>query len=54
VEKQIPEQAQQLGIYEEEVVKNVMLGATVDGEFTSLEDLAENRDFPGCFFRAWR
>ena len=40
VEKQIPEQAQQLGITEEEVVKNVMLGATVDGEFTSVLDLA--------------
>ncbi|KQQ80647.1 3-hydroxybutyrate dehydrogenase [Aureimonas sp. Leaf324] len=40
VEKQIPEQARDLGISEEEVVKNVMLGRTVDGEFTTLEDVA--------------
>jgi 3-hydroxybutyrate dehydrogenase len=49
VEKQIPEQVQQLGITEEEVVKNVMLGATVDGEFTSLEDLAETAIFLAAF-----
>jgi 3-hydroxybutyrate dehydrogenase len=41
VEKQIPEQALRLGISEEEVVKKVMLGGTVDGEFTTLEDVAE-------------
>jgi 3-hydroxybutyrate dehydrogenase len=41
VEKQIPEQAKTLGISEEDVVKKVMLGQTVDGEFTSLEDVAE-------------
>jgi 3-hydroxybutyrate dehydrogenase len=41
VEKQIPEQAQELGISEEEVVKNVMLGGTVDKEFTTIEDVAE-------------
>jgi len=41
VEKQIPEQAKELGISEEEVVKKVMLGDTVDGEFTTLEDVAE-------------
>jgi 3-hydroxybutyrate dehydrogenase len=40
-EKQIPEQAQKLGISEEEVVKKVMLGQTVDGEFTTMEDVAE-------------
>jgi 3-hydroxybutyrate dehydrogenase len=40
-EKQIPEQAQKLGISEEEVVKRVMLGQTVDGEFTTMEDVAE-------------
>jgi 3-hydroxybutyrate dehydrogenase len=49
VEKQIPEQATQLGITEEEVVKNVMLGATVDGEFTSLEDLSETAIFLAAF-----
>lgn len=41
VEKQIPEQARNLGISEEEVVKRVMLGQTVDGEFTTIEDVAE-------------
>ncbi len=41
VEKQIPEQAARLGISEEDVVKKVMLGGTVDGEFTTLEDVAE-------------
>ncbi len=41
VEKQIPEQAVRLGISEEDVVKKVMLGGTVDGEFTTLEDVAE-------------
>ncbi|MBV9392109.1 MAG: SDR family oxidoreductase, partial [Verrucomicrobia bacterium] len=49
VEKQIPEQAAQLGITEEEVVKKVMLGATVDGEFTSLADLAETAIFLAAF-----
>jgi 3-hydroxybutyrate dehydrogenase len=34
VEKQIPEQAKELGISEQEVIKNVMLKETVDGEFT--------------------
>jgi len=29
-----------LGISEEEVIKNVMLGDTVDGEFTTLDDVA--------------
>lgn len=40
VEKQIPEQAKTLGITEEEVVKNVMLKETVDGEFTTTHDVA--------------
>lgn len=40
VEKQIPEQAKTLGITEEEVVKNVMLKETVDGEFTTTDDVA--------------
>jgi 3-hydroxybutyrate dehydrogenase len=40
VEKQIPEQAASLGISEDEVVKRVMLGNTVDGTFTTLEDVA--------------
>ncbi len=41
VEKQIPEQAVRLGISQEEVVKKVMLGQTVDGEFTTIDDVAE-------------
>jgi 3-hydroxybutyrate dehydrogenase len=45
VEKQIPEQAQNLGISEEEVVKKVMLGQTVDGIFTTVEDVAQTVKF---------
>jgi 3-hydroxybutyrate dehydrogenase len=41
VDKQIPEQAKALGISERDVVKNVMLKETVDGEFTTVEDVAE-------------
>ena len=41
VEKQIPEQAKDLGISEEEVVKKMMLSGTVDGEFTTVGDVAE-------------
>jgi 3-hydroxybutyrate dehydrogenase len=41
VDKQIPEQAIALGISEEEVVRDIMLRETVDGEFTSREDVAE-------------
>lgn len=41
VDKQIPEQAKELGISEERVVKEVMLGETVDKEFTLIEDIAE-------------
>ena len=41
VEKQIPEQAKELGISEEDVVNKVMLGDTVDQEFTTIEDVAE-------------
>lgn len=40
-EKQIPEQARKLGISEAEVVKEVMLRDTVDGEFTTVQDVAE-------------
>ena len=49
VEKQIPEQAQQFGITEEEVVKNIMLRETVDGEFTSMEDVATTAVFLASF-----
>lgn len=41
VEKQIPQQAETLGISEEEVIKKVMLGNTIDGEFTTIEDIAQ-------------
>ncbi|MDE1174190.1 MAG: 3-hydroxybutyrate dehydrogenase [Parvibaculaceae bacterium] len=40
VDKQIPEQAKTLGISEAEVIKNVMLKETVDGEFTTVADVA--------------
>ena len=41
VEKQIPEQARELGLSEDQVVKNVMLRDTVDGEFTTVDDVAQ-------------
>ena len=41
VEKQIPEQAKELGLSEEDVIKKVMLKETVDGEFTTVQDVAE-------------
>ena len=41
VEKQIPEQANSLGISEEDVVKKIMLGGTVDGQFTTVDDVAQ-------------
>lgn len=41
VDRQIPEQAKELGISEEEVIRNVMLKNTVDGQFTTVEDVAE-------------
>ena len=41
VDKQIPEQAAALGISEAEVISKVMLKQTVDGEFTTVQDVAE-------------
>ena len=49
VDKQIPEQAKALGITEEEVIKNVMLKETVDGEFTTVEDVANTVAFLAGF-----
>ena len=49
VEKQIPEQAKELGISEEEVVKKVMLKDTVDGEFTTTDDVARTAVFLAGF-----
>lgn len=41
VDKQIPAQAKALGLSEAEVIKNVMLKETVDGEFTTTADVAQ-------------
>jgi 3-hydroxybutyrate dehydrogenase len=41
VDKQIPEQAAALGMSEEDIIKKVMLKETVDGEFTTVQDVAE-------------
>ena len=49
VDKQIPEQAKELGISEQEVIDTVMLKETVDGEFTTVEDVAEAAVFFACF-----
>ncbi len=49
VEKQIPEQARALGISEAEVVRDVMLKETVDGEFTTVDDVAETALFLAAF-----
>ena len=49
VEKQIPEQAKELGISEQEVIKNVMLKETVDGEFTTVDDVAQTALFLASF-----
>lgn len=49
VEKQIPEQAQELGISEEDVIKTVMLKDTVDHEFTTVDDIAQ----VALTFAAW-
>ncbi|OLL32521.1 3-hydroxybutyrate dehydrogenase [Burkholderia sp. SRS-W-2-2016] len=49
VDKQIPEQAKELGISEEDVIKRVMLGGTVDGIFTTVEDVAQTVLFLSSF-----
>lgn len=49
VDKQIPEQARALGISEAEVVRNVMLKETVDGEFTTAADVARTVAFLAGF-----
>jgi 3-hydroxybutyrate dehydrogenase len=49
VDKQIPEQAKTLGISEDQVIKEVMLGETVDGQFTSVDDVAEVALMLGAF-----
>ena len=49
VDKQILEQAKTFGISAEEVVKMVMLKETVDGEITTVADVAETALFLGSF-----
>jgi 3-hydroxybutyrate dehydrogenase len=49
VDKQIPEQAKALGISEAEVITDVMLKETVDGEFTTVEDVAKAVLFVASF-----
>ncbi|MBU6246626.1 MAG: 3-hydroxybutyrate dehydrogenase [Xanthomonadaceae bacterium] len=49
VEKQIPEQAKELGISEDQVIKNVMLKDTVDGVFTTVEDIAQTALYLATF-----
>ena len=49
VEKQIPEQAKRFGISEDEVIKTIMLRDTVDGEFTTVDDVAQTALFLAAF-----
>jgi 3-hydroxybutyrate dehydrogenase len=41
VEKQIPEQAKELNISEDDVIKHVMLKDTADGQFTTTDEVAD-------------
>ena len=41
VDKQIPEQAEKLNMSEADIIQKVMLKETVDGEFTTVADVAE-------------
>lgn len=49
VDKQIPEQAAALGISEDAVIKTVMLKDTVDGAFTTTQDVAQTAVFLAAF-----
>lgn len=49
VDRQIPEQAQELGISEDDVIRKVMLKDTVDGEFTTVDDVANVALFLAAF-----
>ena len=49
VDKQIPEQAKALGISEEDVIKKIMLKDLVDGEFTTVQDVAAAAVFFASF-----
>jgi 3-hydroxybutyrate dehydrogenase len=49
VDKQIPEQARAFNISEEDVIKKIMLKDTVDGEFTTVQDVAQLAVFLAAF-----
>ncbi len=49
VERQIPQLAQENGISESDVIKNIMLKETVDGEFTTTQDVADVAVFLAAF-----
>lgn len=49
VERQIPEQAKELGISEDEVIRNVMLKDTVDATFTTVDDIAQTALYLATF-----
>lgn len=49
VDKQIPEQAKAFNISEADVIKNIMLKDTVDGEFTTTADVANTVAFLAGF-----
>ena len=48
-EKQIPEQAKAFNISEQDVIKKIMLKDTVDGEFTTVQDVAQLAVFLAAF-----
>jgi 3-hydroxybutyrate dehydrogenase len=41
VDRQIPEQARLLGLSEQTVIRDIMLKETIDGQFTTVEDVTE-------------
>jgi 3-hydroxybutyrate dehydrogenase len=49
VERQIPQLAKELSLSEQAVVRDVMLKNTVDGEFTTVDDVAQTALFLAAF-----
>lgn len=49
VEKQIPEQAKEFGISEEDVIKKIMLKDTVNGQFATVDDVANTAAYVAGF-----
>ena len=49
VDKQIPEQARELGLSDDEVIKTVMLKDTVDTTFTTVDDVAQTALYLATF-----